>query len=541
MKKWKKIASAILIVTMVASLTACGSSSVSASSTTGTSAVETDTAQTVDSTNLKDTLNVAYNAQPSTFDPHVTGATATREIDRNVLEGLLEEDENGDPQPQLAESYESNDTYTEWTFHLRQGVMFQNGEEMTSKDVVASLNRWLDKCTIARKSIPTEYFEATDDYTVTISLNEPCFLLPYVLCNYAQFAAIMPASVIEAAGEDNLDVDQIIGTGPYEFVDWEVDNYIQLKKFDDYQPASDESSGAWGDRTAYVDNVYIYFVTDTTTRLNGLETGEYDIASSIAYTDYATASNMSDIDLYESNWNSVTITMNKSDDSVLHDVRWRQIISYCMDSDEILEGSYSTMTDYQPYYADGCYFSSDSQWYADISAYQQQDLDKAKELLDEVGYDGTPLVMMTTQAYPELYNATLVLQQELEAIGVNVDLQVYDWGTMLTKISDTTAFDLYPMCYPASSNPASINYLMKTNASGFTNDAQLTEYVEQMQSLTSMDDVKDFWDTTVMPYCAENVFILHLGTYDTITGVSDKVTGFKDYYGMELWGLTVSE
>ena len=535
MRNSKKFAALMLSLVLAASgLTGCGggSSSSSGSSSAGSSG---------EAANYKDTLNVAYNAQPATFDPHVTGATATREVDRNVFEGLFEEDADGNPQPQLCESYESNDDKTEWTFKLREGVMFQNGEEMKAKDVVASLNRWLDKNAIARKSIPTGYFEEVDDYNVKISLDQPCLLLPYVLSNYAQFPAILPASVIEAAGDENLGVDQLIGTGPYKFKEWVVDSHVTLEKFDDYQPCSSEKSGAWGDRTAQTDTINIYFVTDTTTRLNGLESGEYDIAYSIAFTDYSKLQSMSDVNIMSEDWNSITVTMNKSEDSVMSDPRWRQIVSYCMNADDILEGGYSTMTDYKPYYPDACYFDEDSQWYADVSSIQYQDTDKAKELLKEVNYDGTPLKMITTQAYPELYNVSLILQQELEDIGVKVDLEVYDWGTMLTKISDTTAFDLYPMNYPASSAPVCINYLTKTNASGFTNDAQLNEYILQMNSKTSVDEAKQFWYDTVMPYCAEQVFILHLGTYDVINGVSDKVEGLDQYYGLMLWGARVAE
>lgn len=552
MKVWKRIAALLLSGTMVASMTGCGTSENDTKATeqeTDTTAESTTQENTItvsassgdsSSQDYKDTLNVAYNAQPATFDPHVTGATATREVTRNVLEGLFEEDENGDPQPQLCESYTVNEDYTEWTFQLREGVLFHNGEEMTAKDVVASLNRWLDKCSIARKSIPTEYFEEVDEYTVKLSLNEPCLLLLYVMANYAQFPAILPASVIEEAGNENLSADQIIGTGSYKFAEWVVDSHVKLERFEEYQPAVQTSSGAWGDRTAYTDNVYIYFVTDTTTRLNGLETGEYDIVTSVAYTDVPKLESMSDVTILTENWNSITITMNKSEESVFNDPRWRQIVSYCMNADDMLVGSYSTMTDYVPYYADACYFDEDSQWYADVSSIQYQDTERAKELLEEVGYDGTPIVMMTTQAYPELYNVTLILQQELEEIGVNVQLDVYDWGTMLTKISDQTAFDLYPMNYPASSNPASINYLMKTDASGFTNDAQLTAYIEEMQACATLEDAKQFWYDTVMPYCAEQVFILHLGTYDLITGVSDRVEGFENYYGMKLWGTRVT-
>lgn len=547
MKVWKKITALVLSFTVAASLAACGSGSGKSETTTTDSetTAEGTTAESKEGTesagNYRDTLNVSYNAQPATFDPHVTGATATREIDRNVFEGLFEEDADGNPQPQLCENYEANDDNTEWTFKLREGILFHNGEEMKAKDAVASLNRWLDKNAIARKSIPTGYFEEVDDYTIKISLEQPCLLLPYVLCNYAQFSAILPASVIEAAGDENLSVEQLIGTGPFKFKEWVVDSHVTLERFEDYKPFTEESDGAWGNRTAYVDTVNIYFVTDTTTRLNGLESGEYDISTSLAFTDYQKASSMSGIEVMTENWNSITITMNKSDDSIMSDPKWRQIISYCMNAEEILEGGYSTMTDYVPYYADACYFDQNSQWYADVSSVQYQDLEKAKELLEEVGYDGTPIRMMTTQAYPELYNITLILQQQLEAIGVSVDLQVYDWGTMLTKISDTTAFDLYPMNYPASSAPVCINYLTKTNASGFTNDATLNDYILQMNSCSTVDEAKNFWYETVMPYCAEQVFILHLGTYDIITGVSDQVEGFENYYGMKLWGVRVAE
>lgn len=551
MRRLKKYAALLLSMSLLVSLVGCApaapkSSTESVDATSGkdsTSGEDTTAgSDTAESTGAyKDVLNVAYNAQPATFDPHVTGATATREVDRMVYEGLFEEDKDGNPQPQLCESYEANEDNTEWTFKLRQGVKFQNGEEMKAKDVVASLNRWLDKNSIARKSIPTEYFEEVDDYTVKISLNEPCLLLPYVLANYAQFSAIMPASVIEAAGDENLTAEQIIGTGPYKFAEWSVDNYVKLELYDGYQPNTTESSGAWGDRTSTIPTIFIYFVVDTTTRLNGLETGEYDIVTSLAYTDIDRIKAMSDVTMLKENWNSITITMNKSSDSVLNDPRWRQIISYAMNADDIINGSFPTTGDDTISYPDACYFSKESQWYTDVSNLQYQDIDKAKALLDEIGYDGTPLVMMTTEAYPELYNATLILQQELEAIGVKVQLDVYDWGTMLTKISDTTAFDLYPMNYPASSNPVSVNYIMKTTASGFTNDPTLTSYVGQFQACPTKEEAIKFWNETIMPYCAEQVFILHLGTYDLLSGVSNKVEGYENYYGMKLWGLKVAE
>jgi peptide/nickel transport system substrate-binding protein len=149
--------------------------------------------------------------------------------------------------------------------------------------------------------------------------------------------------------------------------------------------------------------------------------------------------------------------------------------------------------------------------------------------------------MMTTEAYPEFYNATLVMKQQLEAAGFAVDFQVYDWGTMLTRLGDTTTFDLYPMNYPFASNPASVMTLMKTDASGFTNDEKLNDYIIEMQAMPTFEEAIAFWKDTVQPYCAEEVFIINLGSYDFIYGVSDKVSGFDPYYGLKLWGVKVAE
>lgn len=541
-KTRKKLAALFLSMAMAFSLAGCGSdgdSSTTAATTAGNESESTGG----EAAATGGTLNVAYNAQPATFDPMTTGATATREITRMVFEGLFELDADGNPQPQLCESFEKNDTNTEWTFKLRQGVKFHNGEEMKAKDVVASLNRWIDKFTVAQRSIKEgERFEAVDDYTVKISLKNPCLLLPYLLANYSQFAAILPESVIHSLDKEaQLSAEQLIGTGSFKFVEWSVDNYVKLEKFEDYQSFTAESSGSWGDRTALVDTVMIYFITDTTTRLNGLQTGEYDIAASIAYTDADRLKSMEGVSMMSSNWNSMTITINKSEDSIMNDKKWRQVIAYAINLDEIMEGAIPSIGDYTAYKADACYFGEDSPWYIDISQVSVQDKEKAKELLQELNYDGTPLKMMTTEAYPEFYNATLVMKQQLEDVGLKVDFQVMDWGTMLTKLADTTTFDLYPMNYPLSSNPASVLYLMKTNASGFTNDEQLNNYIIEMQSMKTYEEAIRFWKETVQPYCSEEVFTVHLGTYDYVYGVSDHVSGFDPYFGLKLWGVSKSK
>lgn len=492
----------------------------------------------------KDVLSIAYNAQPSTFDPMVTGATATAEVCRLVFESLFEMDEHGDPRPQLCESYSKSDDNTQWTFKLRKGVIFHNGEEMKAKDVAASMNRWVSQNTIIQRAIKNgEKFVADDEYTVSIKIDSPTLMLPNMIAQFSQFAAILPASVIESIGSGTLQPKDLIGTGSFKFIEWAVDSYIKLEAFDGYKPCTTERSGSYGDRTTGVKTVMIYFVTDPQTRLTGLETGEYDIAVNINYTDVPRLKTMRGVKMMSETFNVLTVTMNKdlNGDSIMKDEKWRQVIGYAINLDEIMEGAIPSVGDYKAYYADAGYFGKDSPWHSGAKSAVTYNPEKAKALLKELGYDGSPLRMMTTEAYTEFYNATLVMKQQLEAVGFKVQFDVYDWGTMLTKLGSTKGWDLYPMNYPFANNPCSNMTLMKTNASGFTNDPKLNSLMSELQALPDTDKAKAFWNTTIEPYCEEAMFIINLGGYDFVYGVSDKVEGFKPFYGLDIWGTKVAQ
>jgi peptide/nickel transport system substrate-binding protein len=486
------------------------------------------------------TLNVAYNVQPANFDPMATGATAVSEITHLVFESLFELDREGNPRPQLCESYTKSGDNREWTFRLRRGVKFHNGEELKAEDAAASLNRWLRKFSVARRSITEgEEFTAADDYTVIISLKNPCLLLPYMLAHFTQFAAILPASVLRAAGDAVLAPEQLIGTSGFKFSEWSVDHYVRLDRFADYTPPGRERSGFWGDRTAYADTVMIYFIADTTTRLNGLETGEYDIAVSLAYTDAERLKAMPGVSLMYSQWNSMVVLLNKSEKSVLNRKIWRRIIGGVVGREEILEGAIPTSGGYRAYTATPSYFPESSPWYADVPPPDTQAA--AAALLKQAAYDGkTPLRLITSKSYPEFYNAALIVKQQMEAVGVAVDLQVYDWGTVLSKLGDPSVYELFPTSYPFASSPVSIQYIMKTDSSGYTNDPRLDRYVAELQAKPSFEEAIVFWKTVVQPYCGEQMFALHLGGYDFIYGVSERVLDFDPHYGLRLWGVKIS-
>ena len=121
-------------------------------------------------------LRVALSGQPPTLDPPMGSLILTRDTSRLMFETLVTPNAQYEAVPMLAESVETSDDSMTYTFHLRKGVKFHNGEEMTAEDVVASMYRWLEKSTTTGNIFNGATFEAEDDYTVVLQLTQPSSL-----------------------------------------------------------------------------------------------------------------------------------------------------------------------------------------------------------------------------------------------------------------------------------------------------------------------------------------------------------------------------
>ena len=160
---------------------------------------------------------------------------------------------------------------------------------MTAEDVVASMDRWVDKSSATDVIFDGATFTAEDDYTVVLELVEPSALALDTMASTNMAAAIMPKEIVESAAAEG--VTEYIGTGPYKFEEWVQDQYIHFTKYDDYQPMEGEPSGLAGKKEALVDNIYFDVVRDASTRLAGLQTGKYDFSYTIQFDSYAQLQN----------------------------------------------------------------------------------------------------------------------------------------------------------------------------------------------------------------------------------------------------------
>jgi peptide/nickel transport system substrate-binding protein len=345
------------------------------------------------------------------------------------------------------------DGWRRYTIALRKGVRFHNGKEMTSADVVPSLNRW-GKISTPGKALwkNVEAVEAKDPYTVVIHLKEPSGSLLFGLGRPNSGAAIYPKDVVAAAGDGQIKDN--IGTGPYRFVEHKPDRHIKLARFKDYVARTDAPEGYGGKRTAYTDEILFIPVPDVAVRLAGVETGEYHFAQQIKPDQYERIKGLAAVEariVKPYGW--ITAVPNHKE-GVMANKKLRQALQAALDMEPIMGAAMGNKDFYRLDGAVG--FPEQTLWYstAGLAGYNQRDKEKARRLLKESGYAGQPVRWITTREYDWMYKTALVSKQQLEEVGFKIDLQVLDWATLVQRRNKPELFDVFSTGFTFTADPA---------------------------------------------------------------------------------------
>ena len=231
------------------------------------------------------TLNVALHIPFATLDWQATVQHPAPQVQSNVWEGLTAFGKDFTAVPELAESYQASADGLVWTFNLRKGVLFHNLKEMTSADVKASVERW-KKVGPKGAGLPLDKIETPDKYTVQMYFKTPMGqTLLLQLGSDENKCVIMPKEVCDASPNANA-LSAIIGTGPYKWTEYKEDQFIKLTRFEQYAQRTDAPNFQSGRKVPYLDQIIFWIVPETSTRIAGLESGEYDVAVLIPDSEY---------------------------------------------------------------------------------------------------------------------------------------------------------------------------------------------------------------------------------------------------------------
>ena len=365
------------------------------------------------------TLVAGWAQDPVGLDPHITSARSSLQVLENVLDTLVALDADQNVNPSLAESWEVSDDGLTWTFHLRDGVQFSNGRELTAEDVEYTYDRMLDPETASGQAYllaGVTDVSATDDSTVTFTLEaaNPAFL--------SKLASNKAVGIIaRETVEDGSINTRPLGTGPFMIADFQPGIQVTLERNPHY----------WQEGLPYLDEVHLRIITDESVRRSALVSGDIDWAISVPAQSIEELKGRDDVIVDEVPAGAYWYIGVNTSEAPLSDERVRQAIAWAINRDQIAEvatfGTALATQDPIP---------SSSGWATDYEPYTQ-DLEQAAALLAEAGYaDGFTMEIMPTTQYEESIRIAQMVQAQLAPLNISTNIRTLEWAEWLQEQGD---------------------------------------------------------------------------------------------------------
>lgn len=399
MKKQLGIIPMVLSLTLI--LTACGGGGTASTNSGANSSSKT--------------LTISQQADAVTLDPHKTNDSASANPMCQIYDTLVQLDSSMKIQPDLATEWKQVDDLT-WEFKLKSGVKFHNGEELKASDVKFTFDRLLDPKTASPGAFmltALKEVKVVDDYTVRIVTKTKFAPILYNLTHIA--TAILNEKAVKEAGTSYG--IKPVGTGPFKFVKWDKNSQIILEKNKDYFAGP-----------AKLDKIVIRIIPESATAVSELRTGGVDMSLDLPpqYSNQFAASG----DVILEKIPSFSLKYLGFDTRVkpFNDPKVRQAINLATDKDALIkivyQGTAQQLMAPLPPKINGADPNLKGYGY---------DKGKAKQLLAEAGYpNGFNSTLYLSDKEIDSKIAT-VLQSQLKEVGINVDLQVIEWGAYLNK------------------------------------------------------------------------------------------------------------
>jgi peptide/nickel transport system substrate-binding protein len=381
------------------------------------------------------TLSVVMHSDRRVIDPIYTTAYITRDHGYMVYDTLLATDSHLKIRPQMADWKVSDDGLT-YTFTLRDGLRWHDGQPVTAEDCVASLKRWAVRDGMGQKLMDfTESLQATDARTITLKLREP---YAFVLDSIGKPSSLVPFMMPKRLAEMSPDkpIPEQIGSGPFKFVQAEFQPGVRAVyvKNTDYVPRKEPPDWTSGGKVAKVDRVEWITMPDPQTALNALEAGDIDFVERPPF---------DMLPILEKNPKLVVHTLDAVGFQTIgrmnflyppfDNPRLRRAALLALRQKDVLDAlvgnpKYFTLC--------GAIFGCGTLLENEVGAetlVKGNGMAQAKKLLAESGYDGTPVVIMAPGDVVTLKAQPIVAAQLLREAGFKVDVQATDWQTVVTR------------------------------------------------------------------------------------------------------------
>ena len=380
-------------------------------------------------------LRFVQNGNMTILDPIWTTAYVTRTHGYFIYDTLFSMDANNEVKPQMVEKYEVSADKTLWTFHLRDGLAWHDGTPVTSEDCIPSIKRWGARDAMGLKLMDfIKEFKAVDAKTFTMQLKEPYGLVLESLGKpSSNVPFMMPKKIAET--DPFKQIDSQMGSGPFIYVNAESkpgEKHVYVKNTK-YKPRSEPPSGLAGGKVVKVERVEIIEMPDTQQQVNAIIAGEIDLIEQPPHDLIPIMKADKNVQMVD--WNPLgqqfVYRMNHLQPP-FNNPKIRQAALLCIEQEEYLK---ATVGEPQYYKVSSAAFigGTPNAFDAPDGLFVKPNYEKAKALLKEAGYDGTPVVLMQSTTLAVLTNTAPVTKSQLEKGGFKVDMQSMDWQTQVSR------------------------------------------------------------------------------------------------------------
>lgn len=396
------------------------------------------------------TVTVGITQEPTTFDPHTVVAAGDKEVIFNVYEGLYKFDANGNLVPCLATDVEVSDDCDIYTFTIRENVKFHNDADLTPADVAYSLNRAAgllpdqDGTALVSELDGIASVTVSEDNKVVVSLEAPDSEIKSYLT-----VGIIPEGTTDSSSSP-------VGTGPFKFESYTIGQDVTLVKNDSY----------WME-PAKIDKVVFKIVADLDAGLLELQNGNIDVFPHMTK-DKADQLNPDEFSIKTNGSNMVQIFALNNSVEPLNDIRVRKAINFAVSRPDLISMSMDgagveLVAPMSP--AMGSYYDTS------VDGMYAQDVEKAKALLKEAGYEnGFDLEITVPSDYLVHVNTAIELASELKAVGINATVNQVDWGTWLSETYTNRNYQSTVICLTSNFAPYDVIQRYKSdNPDNFIN------------------------------------------------------------------------
>lgn len=469
-------------------------------------------------------LVIAWLSDPPSMDPHMSTDQQTSVMTTHIYNTLVIHDKDLNIQPGLAESWKAIDELT-WEFKLREGVKFTDGSPFNAEVVKANIDRMQDpEVASPRASLVgmIKEVKVVDEYTVQLVTE---YAFSPLLAHLAHSAVSMISAEAIKLDYEKLKAGEKagaylaqnpVGTGVFKLESWNPGQEVKLVANVDY----------WGDK-AKVERVTFKVVSEEGTRIAELETGYAHIIDPVSPSSISRIESTDGMSLNRQASLSLSYIGFNNNKEPFNDVRVRQALSMAINKDEIISGIY-----------EGTGIPAVGPLAPDVNGYDatvkpiEHNIDKAKELMKEAGYEGGFSTTIWTNDNPERIKIAEYVQSKLKELNVEVKIEVVEWGAYLAQTAEGK-HDMFVLGW--STVTADADYGMyelfhsknvgEPGNRTFTKDPELDKLLDDGRKENDPEKRKLIYKQA-QEKLVELAPMLYIHHQEYLNGVSSKVEGF---------------